>query len=179
MRTETPTTRSPAVDRLRAEFGRARRRFKSQPPGLRWSLGLAALAALVALTYAATGGAPTPTVSYVRSGDRFSADDLITVCRALNAKHLRYRVDDRSRVEVAVDQLDAANDVVSKLDVGPRSLTNIIEQVAGSSPWDGPSEKDLRRERALTATLEEMIRPMDGVVSAHVIVNRARPRGFR
>ena len=179
MRTDTPTPRAPTVDRMRAEFARARRRFKAQPPALRWSLGLALAAALVALSYASTG-TTAPAGSFVRSGERFAADDKITVCNALDRLHIRYHVDDQNRIEVAAAQLDAANDAVAKLSVGPRSIADIDQGLSNPSLWDSPSTALLRQDRATCAKLEEMIRPIDGVVSAHVILNRPRgPRGFR
>ncbi len=177
MRTDLPTTRASASERLRAELARVRRRFKSRPPALRWSLGLAALAVLVALAYVSSS-TPGPSVALVRSGERFAADDLIAVGKALELKHIRYQIDDRRRIEVAADQLDAANDVIAKLDIGPRPLSTIGKDLDGGL-LTSIREREEHRERAKCATLEEMIRPIEGVVAAHVIVKRPRPRGFR
>ena len=88
MRTDPPITRAATADRLRAELARARRRFKAQPSGLRWAVTALAVAALVALGYA-TSGTSAPAGVYVRSGERFAADELITVRRALDRAHLR------------------------------------------------------------------------------------------
>ena len=179
MRTETSTSRAPTIDRMRAELARARRRFKAQPTPLRWSIGLAALAAGVVLTYAATNS-PASAVGFVRSGDRFAADDRIKVCNALDKLHVRYRVDELNRVEVSAAQLDAANDAIAKLSVGPRPFSEIDQAADTPSLLDSIGAQKQRDERAISAKLEEMIRPMDGVVSAHVLVTRPKGgRGFR
>ncbi len=179
MRTETASTnRTSTVDRMRAELGRARKRFKAQPTAVRWAVGLAAITAIVALTYATTG-TPAPSGSFVRSGERFAADDRIAVTNALDRLHIRYQVDRQGRIEIAVAQLDAANDAVAKLGVGPRTFSE-IEGSLTASPWDSPTAALQRQERATCAKLEEMIRPIDGVISAHVLLNRPRgPRSFR
>jgi flagellar biosynthesis/type III secretory pathway M-ring protein FliF/YscJ len=177
MRTDTPTARAAAVDRLRAGFARTRRRLGSQPVALRWSLGLAGLVALAALVYAAAAGTSTAAGGYVRSGERFSSDDLVTIRRALDARHIRYSVDEKKRVEVAADRLDEANEVVAKLEVGRRSLSEIEKWAADSDVWSSLSTRDQRHDQAVNEALGEMIRSMEGVVSAHVMVNRPKSRG--
>ena len=119
MRTDIPSHPAPTLGRVRAELARTRRRFEAQPRATRWSLGLGALAVVVTVGYAATGAtftslfsasASTTSGVYLRSGQRFSSDDLVAIKQALDAKHLRYRVDGQSRVEVAIDRLDEADD---------------------------------------------------------------------
>ena len=166
MRTDPLTSRAPSIDRARAELGRARRRFKSQPPALRWSLGLAGLAGVVALTYAATA-TQEPAVCLVRSGEKFAADDRLRVCNALDRLHIRYRVDDLNRVEVPAARLDAANDAVAKLAIGPRPFSEIDRQAETASLLDPVGAQRQRDERAVSAKLEEMIRPME-IGRAHV-----------
>ena len=178
MRTDSPKTAAPAVARLRAEFARARRRLASRPPALRWSLGLAGLAALVALAYALNGATTATPPSYVRSGDSFSKDDLLTVTHALDAKHIHYVVDTRNRVQVAADSFDAATDVISKLGVGPRSLSDIEKWAAESGLMDTLDSKDRRKEQATNAALGAMIRRIDGVVAADVWITRTRGLGI-
>ena len=63
---------------------------------------------------------------------RLRRDD--TIKRELYAKHIKFRVDDQGRIEVASDQIDAATDALSKLDVGPRSIPEIRERANQSSP---------------------------------------------
>lgn len=177
MRTDSPKTAAPAVARLRAEFARARRRLASRPPALRWSLGLAALAALLALAYA-LNGTTTAAISYVRSGDPFSNDDLIAVTHALNAKHIDYQIDSRNRVVVAPDRVAEADEVVAKSGIGPRSLSEIDKWAGESSLMDTMDTRDQRREQAANARLGAMIGRMDGIVAAHVSVHRIKPRGI-
>jgi flagellar M-ring protein FliF len=187
MRTDIPSHPAPTLGRVRAEFARTRRRFEAQPKATRWSLGLGALAIVVTVGYAATGatftsifGATASTTSgvYLRSGQRFSSDDLVTIKQALDAKHLRYRVDGQSRVEVAIDRLDEADETISKLPVGPRTFSEIERRALESSIWDTSSVREQRLEQAANDWLAAMIQPMDGIVSANVRIKRARPRGL-
>src|SRR5207237_1264852 len=104
MRTDSPSSLASAAARLWSPLSRAGRRFASQPRALRWSLVLAAVVAVVAVVYAASG-TTSSAGSFVRSGERFGSDDLTTIRHALDAKHLPYRVDSRNRVEVAADRL--------------------------------------------------------------------------
>ena len=122
MRTDKPTSTSRltstavgTVAKVRAEFQRARRRFAARPAALQWLIGVATLAALIALVYLAATGLPASSGSYVllRAGRKFSYDDLIAVTRALDVKHVEYRVDLHNRVEVAADQTTEANDALA------------------------------------------------------------------
>ena len=176
MRIDTPSSPITAVARVRAELGRTRRRLANQSPALRWSLGLAAAAALVGLVYAVTVPA-TPLGVFVRSGEQFPSDDLISISHALDAKSLPYHVDGHNRVEVAAGRLDEANGVIAKLEVGTRPLSEIERKAAESSPWDTFWDREQRKEKAHDDKLGAMIGRMDGIVAAYVSVNRPRVRG--
>jgi flagellar biosynthesis/type III secretory pathway M-ring protein FliF/YscJ len=176
MRTDTSSSPAPVFARLRAGLGRARRRFAAQPAGFRWSLALAAVAALAALAYAANGPV-NPEAGYVRSGETFSSDDLIDVRRALDAEHIAYVVDGR-RVRVEADRLDAANAALAKLNPGPPSLREIERQARQTSFFDTLQDRLGRKEWAESATLAAMIRGVGDFVDARVLVHHPRPRGF-
>lgn len=177
MRTDTPSNSAPTVARIRAEIGRARRRFASRAPASQWSIGAAVLAAVVALVYATTGPSASTGGYYVRSGEEFSSDDLLTIERALVAKHIP-SVTRQGRVEVAIDRLDDANDVVAKLDVGRHPLSEIESRAAESNPLESMWDREQRREQAGNEKLRAMIRRIDGIADAYVTINRVKPRGF-
>src|SRR5205807_2230530 len=138
----------------------------------------AALGAVAALVYAATLPA-APVVAPVRGGERFSADDLIAVGRALNLEQVHYRVNDLRQVEVAADRVAAADAIVAKLGVGPQPLAAIGKRASEPGLLDPPWLVERRREEAANERLAAMIRPLDGVVAAHVEVKRSPARGFR
>ncbi len=182
MRTDIPNVTSTAartVAKVRAEYQRARRRFLARPPALRWSIALAVLAAFGGLTYAAATGLPTSSTTYValRSGTRFSSDDLIAITKALDAKHLDYRFDHQNHVEVAVDQASDANDALAKLDVGPKRLNDIRKEALASNVFDPMGVGEERRKQAANEFLETTLRRLPGIVNAVVKVNRPAPRG--
>jgi len=176
MRTDSASTHAPVLDRVRAEFARARRRLAKQPQPLRWGLVLGALAVAAALVYAASGPA-IPSGGFLRSGEAFSSDSLTAIRRELSTKHIPCEVDGRNRVRVALDQLDAANDAVAKLGVGPRTFAAIDDKAFGSSIWDTPTDREQRQEQAANERLAAMILPMDGILDARVSVKRPKNRG--
>jgi flagellar M-ring protein FliF len=183
MRTDTPPTTSSPVARLRAEFARARRRLAERAPG--WSRGLAArwsgrwplvlatsaVVAVVALVaFSATSSTTSPGV-FLRSGYRYSRDDLASIRRALDGKHVLYRIDD-GRVEIAAEKIEEANEVVAKLEVGPRSLSEIEKGALESNLLDTPGVKEQRAQQARNNELALLIGRIDGIVGAQVWVNR-------
>ena len=186
MRTDKPTstsrltsTTAGTVAKVRAEFQRARRRFAARPAALQWSIGAATLAALIALAYLAAAGLPNSPGAYVliRSGRKFSYDDLIAVTRALDVKHVEYRVDLHNRVEVAADQTAEANDALAKLDVGPKRIGDIRKGSLASNPFDSIWVNEQRQVQARNEFLEELLRRLPGIVSAVVKVHRPVVRG--
>lgn len=176
MRTESMPSLAKATARARGELGRVWRRLAAQPTALRWSLGAAALVALIAVSYAATTTSTAASGAFVRAGERFSSDDLITVTRALDARQLRYEVDRQNRIVVASGRLTEANEAITKLDIGPKSIAEIMKEAAESSPWDAPAVIEQRQAQARNALLERMIGRLDGIVSAMVMIHKAKTR---
>ena len=113
---------------LRAQVDHFRRSVMSQRPAVRWGMLLLVVIGLTSAIYWAAASFSTLSVRYLVSGRRFSSDDLIKVCSALDKQRVNYRVDDSRRVEVASDQYDQAADVVAKLDFGQRPIGDIREQ---------------------------------------------------
>jgi flagellar M-ring protein FliF len=184
MRTDIPTSSTVGSatgsmrDRIRAELGRARRRFATRPPVLQWSFGLAAFAILAALSYAVMTGATT-TTDYVplRSGGRFSSDDRLVIQNAFDLKHIRYKIDGKNRVEVASDQLTEALDALAKLGIGRRRISDIIKEEVQDSPFDLPRTTELRQARLRNEYLERLILPIDErIVDVSVRLNRPTSR---
>ncbi len=178
MRIDAPSPLAQAAARLRVPLERARRRLSPLLSGFGWALGATVLVVLVALAYAATFTTTNP-AGLVRSGERFAADDLLKVCRALDAKSVAYRINDSRQVEVASDRLDEANTLVAKLDVGPRPLDEIDRDALETPVWASLSNNDRRQELAANERLAALIQRLDGVIRAHVEVKRPKPRGLR
>ena len=178
MRTEITSSPALAAARLRAHAVRARRWLWNRAPATRWALAVAvsvALAALMVRGYVATPVAPA--VDYLYAGQRFATDEIDAITRALAVKHIKPHVDGSGRIGVASDQIDEATDVVAKLDVGPRSISEIREWANQSSLWASPTETERRQTQAREKILENMIRNLDGIVGAYVKINRTRPPG--
>jgi len=178
MRFDTPTTPAEVTRRVRSGLGRLGRRLSAQPPASRWALGLAGAVGLAALGYSATAPAPQASGVFLRPAERFSTDDLVSVRRALDDKHVTYRVDSLNRVEVSFDQIDAANDALGKVDVGPRSVREIERKAAETTVWDLPSMREQRHDRAESDRIAEMIRRAGGLVDVKVEIHRPKARGL-
>src|SRR5262245_41201217 len=87
-------------------------------PVVKVAVALAVILALAAVSYWALGSLSASSTRYLASSKRFSSDDLIKVCRALDKQRISYRVDDQRRVEVSSDHYDQAAEALSKLDLG-------------------------------------------------------------
>jgi hypothetical protein len=174
MRTENPTSPASALDQLRAQAARIRRRVLGPGSGPRWAfvtLGLL-VAAVVMLGYLA---APASSVGVaLQGGRRFSIDDQRTITRALDARKVGWRIVDR-RIEVAADQLGDAAEVVAKLAIGPRPIQEIRAEARQPSWWGGPAVDEKRELHGHEQILETMIRNLPGIVDAYVAI--IRPRG--
>ena len=135
---------------------------------------LAALAALVALAYAATG-TPAPAGGYVRVGRavRRRRPDHGLPRPGRQAPPLPGRRPEPRRGR----RRPARRGQRRRRQARRRPPAALGDRRAGrrsrASSTRSPS-REQRQERALSAKLEEMIRPIDGVVSAHVIVNRPK-----
>jgi flagellar M-ring protein FliF len=157
---------------LRAQVDRLRRSVMSRRPAVRWSLALLVVVGMTSMVYWAATSFTNLGVRYLVSGRRFSSDDLIKVCSALDKQRLKYRVDDSRRVEVAADQYDQAADIVAKLEIGQRPIGDIREQSYMSTFLDSPSDRENRKQLAREKIIEGLIGKLDGVVSSLVSINR-------
>jgi flagellar M-ring protein FliF len=156
---------------LRAQVDRVRRSVMSQRPAVRWIIAGLAVIGLTSAVYWAATSYTNLGVRYLVSGRRFSSDDLIKVCSALDKQRLNYRVDDSRRVEVAADQYDQAADVVAKLDFGQRPIGEIREESYASWFLDSPSDREYRKQLAREKIIEGLIDQLDGVVWSLVSIN--------
>ena len=145
---------------------------------MKWGLAAAAVLALGAASYWGAGTLATPGVRYLASSKRFSSDDLIKVCHALDKQRIAYQIDDQKRVQVAGDQFEQAADALAKLELGQRSIEEIRSDADSASLWDGPGELEKKEKLKLERMLERFIGEQDGVLSAVVSVNRPRPSTF-
>ncbi len=178
MRTDNPTSGASAIVRLRAQLNRGRRAFAAQAPLVRWSVGLASVAGLLLVASSATPVAPT--VVNLRAGQRFSLDEISKITRALEAKHIPFRLDEPGRrVEVESDHLSEATDLVSTLDIGPHALDDILSESSKSTVLEGMTEKQQRVLQGRNKMLGAMIRrfPDSGIASALVEIQRRTGRG--
>ena len=144
----------------------------SRRPAVRWGVALLVVDRLTSAIYWAATSLTTLGVRYLVSGRRFSSDDLIKVCSALDKQRVSYRVDDSRRVEVAADQFDQAADVVAKLEIGQRPIGDIREQSYISIFLDSPSDRENRKQLAREKIIEGLIGQLDGVVWSLVSINR-------
>jgi Secretory protein of YscJ/FliF family len=173
MRTIDRLSSTPAVSWLRREAGRLRRAMMAQHPAVRLGLVLAPMILVAAAGYWAAGTLAPAGPRYLAGGRAFSSDDLITIFRALDAKGIAYRPDDR-RIEVAADQSDQATAVLAKLNVGQESVKEIRERSLSLSKIfempDREQEERLRREKLI----ERFINGLDGVVWSVVCIQHPR-----
>ena len=159
---------------LRAQVDRVRRSVMSQRPLVRWGVALLVLIGITSAIYWAATSYSTLNVRYLVSGRRFSSDDLIKVCTALDKQRVSYRVDDSRRVEVAADQYDQAADVVAKLDLGQRPIGDIREQSYMPYFLDSPTDRENRHHLAREKIIEGLIGQLDGVVWSLVSIDRQK-----
>jgi flagellar M-ring protein FliF len=176
MRAETLSPIALAIHRVRGQT----RRLAARAPtsSWRWLIGCVALALVAGVAYLQVGTA-TPTGAFVRSGTRFSDDDVIAITQALDAKHLPFRIVDDGRIEVSADRLDDANDAIAKLEVGPRRLDDIEKKGADWSLLETPDDKLERAEKTHAEQIAAYIQRLPGIVSARVTINRPKAREIR
>jgi flagellar M-ring protein FliF len=167
---------NPALARLSALFARLARALSSVHPAIRWGSLVVGLAALLSLGYWAASALSTGGVRYLASGRRFSSEDLIKICRALDEHRITdYRLDDR-RVAVSAEDFDDASTLLGKLDVGKHSIEEIRTQSSAMSLFWETTEDRLQREQLKDERiLEAMIVKLPGVVWSLVSVHK--PRG--
>ena len=165
---------SSALARLRAQVDRLWRSVMVRRPAVRWSLAFVAALGLSAAGYWTTTSLSTTGVRYLASQRRFSSDDLIKVCRALDKGRIAYHVDEQRRVEVVADQFDQADALVAELDVGQHSIEEIRGESSVWSIWETPLEREQKKELFREKILERLIGQLDGVVWSLVAIHRPR-----
>src|SRR5262245_27455163 len=109
-------------------------------PAVRWGLAVLAALGVSAAGYWTVTAVSNTGVRYLASQRRFSSDDLIKICRALDKGRVPYRVDEQRRVEVAADQFDQADALVAKLDIGQHSIDEIRNESSEWSIFTTPGE---------------------------------------
>jgi flagellar biosynthesis/type III secretory pathway M-ring protein FliF/YscJ len=164
--------------RFRALWDRLWHPLAAQRPAVKWALALVVFLALAAVSYWGVGSFSTLGVRYLASSRRFSSDDLIKVCRALEKQRIAYRVDEHRRVEVASDQFDQAAEAISKLDVGQHPIDEIRDGGDSIGFWDGQAERDKKEKRKLEKILERLISDQEGVLSPLVTIDLPHSAGF-
>jgi flagellar M-ring protein FliF len=164
-----------AVARLRAQVDRLRHRVMASRPMVRWSLALAVILALVAVSYWGASSLTTFGVRYLASERKFSSDDLLKVCNALDKQLIQYRVDEQRRVEVAADQFAEAAELVSKLDLGQHPIDEIRGEFSGWNFWQSSGEREHQELLRCERMIERLIGEQEGVKWSVVSINR--PRG--
>ena len=174
MRTMDRLSSNAALSWLRGAAGRLRRALMAQHPAVRLGLVLAPVILLSAAGYWAAGTMAPPGPRYLAQGRAFSSDDLIAVVRALDAKGISYRPDDR-RIEVAADQYEQAVALLAKLGVGPHTVNEIRDPAPSLTkmfemPGDREQQERLRREKLI----ERFINGLDGVVWSVVCIQHPR-----
>ncbi|MFO0892663.1 MAG: hypothetical protein U0790_26410 [Isosphaeraceae bacterium] len=162
-----------------AAFLRARSLRKSLlalPPAVRWALGLASLAALLLLGYAGVGTPTRNETHYLLSARRLAPEDLNKISRALDRQRIAYHIDEDRRIGVSRGKREQAEEIVAKLELGPRLPGELRDQAPASSPWESPLEKDRREQQERAKILQIMINDLPGIVDSFVSINRPRTR---
>jgi len=147
-------------------------------PAARWGLALAAVLGVTAAGYWTATSLSTMGVRYLAQQRRFTSDDLIKVCRALDKGPVAYRVDEQRRVEVPADQFDEAVALIAKLDLGQHSIDEIRGESSVWSFWETSSEREQKKQLAREKILERLISQLDGVGWCLVSIHRPRTSGW-
>jgi type III secretory pathway lipoprotein EscJ len=165
-----------ALGRIYPWVEQVRRSALVQRRSIRWGLAAIAVSTLLLLGYLRTASLSTVESSFLSSGRRFSPDDLIKVCRALDRKQIDYRIDDQRRVVVTGEQFDSAAAVIAKLELGPRSLDELRDQAISSSVWESIHDKEIRENQRQEKIVESLINKLPGIVGSFVLINRPKER---
>lgn len=180
MRTESPpstTSPSPPRDRGPAQptspASKLRRLLADRGLAPRWVLG--GLGVLLLATCAAWLAANDPLPPRpIYNGWVFSKSDAARIVAALSAKGIEAASDAHGRVNVPTAELAAAQAMIDKLKLGPRSAGSILDDALAPRLWETPGEREERRLRALEQVLVRWISELHDVVEADVMLNRAR-----
>ncbi len=175
MRTIDRLASTAALTWLRGRAGRVRWALMARSPGVRLALALAAALLLMAAGYWAAGTLSPSGPRYLSHNRQYSSDDLLIICKALDARGISYRPVDRM-VEVAADQYDQAASIVGKLNVGPQPIDALREPPDSFRAMWEPAEVREQRERlGREKMIERIIDDLDGVVWS--VVSIQHPRG--
>jgi hypothetical protein len=152
------------------------RSLLAQRPALRWALAGAVLAATTFVGYIAFAIQGTTQSVYLNSGRRFAPDDVSKIARAFDHQRITYHLDDERRVLVPSAKREQAEEVVAKLDLGPRMPGELRDQAISSSPWESPGDRAAREHLDRAKIVETMINDLPGIVRSFVGVNRPKAR---
>ncbi|AGA31458.1 flagellar biosynthesis/type III secretory pathway lipoprotein [Singulisphaera acidiphila] len=164
MRTESPPSVAPTVKRILSRLAVAKRSVWARGPVVRWVAVLGIVAAIGGFGYWAAIPSPGKNLG---EGRQYSTDAITRITHALDAAHIEYRVEDR-RIGVATTRYEEATDVLSKLDINARSISEIRKDLQTPRIWELPKDKEQRELRARAEMLEVYIGELDGIVSASV-----------
>ncbi len=156
MRTEKPMTSTSAVTLIRTQLGRARRSVWARGPAVRWLAAAAVLGVVAAFGYLVAAGPAAG--KYLGEGEAYSVDEIAGITRALQAQSIEYRVDDDRRIGVPADRYNDAMAIVAKLDLGPRTISELRKQSQESEFWLSLTEKERLELRKKEEILGAMIR---------------------
>jgi hypothetical protein len=175
MRTIDRLSRNTALARIGALAARLARSVSAFHPAIRWGSLVVFGVAFLAVGYWAAISLSTVGVRYLASGRRFSSEDLIKICRALDEHRITdFRLDDR-RVAVSADDFDEASTLLGKIDIGRHSIEEIRTQPGPMSLWGETTEERNQREQLKhERILEAMIGQQPGVVWSLVSIQLPR-----
>jgi hypothetical protein len=113
------------------------------------------------------------------TGRPFSGEDFQKIDRAFREKHIDYRPVDR-KIEVSAEQYAQANEIIAKLDVGPRSWSELRNPSnSWSSVFANSHEKEQQDLLAREKELETYLSNLPGVVWSVVSLRYPKPTGFQ
>lgn len=164
--------------RLRTLSDRLWRPLAAQRPVVKWGLAVVGFLALAAVSFWGAGSLSNLGVRYLASSRRFSSDDLIKICRALDKQRIAYRVDDQRRVEVASDQFEQAAEAFSKLELGQLPIDVIRNESSSIGFWDGAEERERKEKLRLEKLLERLISDQEGVLWLVVSIDKPHASAF-
>jgi hypothetical protein len=143
---------------------------------VRWSLSVAGIALIILLSYLGIASPAPGESTYLGLGRHYASDDLSKISRALDRQRIPYRIDDQRRIAVPSLKREAAEELVAKLEIGPRLPGELRDQLTSSSPWESLHEKELREHQERARILEAMISDLPGIVGSFVWINRPKAR---
>ena len=133
--------------RVRALGDRLWQPLAAQRPAVKWGLALAVFLTLAAVSYWAAGSLSTLGVRYLASSKRFSSDDLIKVCRALDKQ--RDRVSSRRSAASGSDRRSIRPGGRDDLEARPGPASDRRDpQVDDLDPVSGMGRVNVKRRKS-------------------------------